>query len=102
MKTPPIVIVLRILGGLTLLAGIIYGIGAVSYSVDLAQPNFAQEYALIFDKWTAARQYDATVSVFAFGSSVLVFALASMLVKIWQIEYHLRPEPASSTPPVRG
>ena len=83
---------LRILGVLAVFAGLIYGVGALPKALDLADPTFKDKYPVLLAEWTEEVRYDATLSIVAFGSSVLLFVLASMLMKLWQIEYHLRSE----------
>jgi hypothetical protein len=90
MKTPPMVIMLRILGGLVILAGLIYGVSALVNSSYLADPDLERQYPTLFAKYTEARQYDATLSILAFGWAILVFGFAALLAKVAEIASYMR------------
>jgi len=92
---------LGILGGVLILAGVVYGISALLNTGYLADdPNLEERYPTLFAKYTEARQYDATLSALAFGWAILVFGFAALLAKVAQIAHYLRLLPKGNQAPV--
>jgi hypothetical protein len=77
MKTPLIVNVLKVVGGLGVFVGLVYGAGALRNTIDMADPSFLDKYRDIAAQYTAERDHDTMVSICAFGSSILIFGFAS-------------------------
>jgi hypothetical protein len=90
MKTPSMVVLLRILGCFIVLAGVVYGISALLNTSYLADPELEEKYPTLFAKYTAAQGYDAMLSALAFGWSILVFGFAALLAKVAEVAHYIR------------
>ncbi len=92
MKTPGLVVILKVFGSILIVVALVYAAGFGLNQMWLADSDLETKYPSLVIKYTSASHVDAAVCGIALAVSLFSFAFASLLTCLWQIEYYLRPK----------